>query len=710
MKTDASEYLSLLQEIQNNNVSTFTIMPADEPRFTIDSNSRNITVPSEFSFLSVQNDHKAETIYFEIDRYFDDVDLSQHTCVIQFINKSGSTINEGTYPVTSMDIDSVDGKIVFGWEICNDATQLTGDITFSVRFYSIDDNGNFTYNFNTLTANSFILPSLNIIAGGEKITATELEVWTNKMNNLASSIEADIVTVEEKLTELENSIASIPEDYTALTEEVSQLSSDITELKSDLSKNLNYAENEEIIVEWYRKQTYFSTTDNMVYPDFVTDSTTRLLNVEATNTTDDLIVTNKTIKISVVNGFKYACALYKHGVSSETHLFLRNPNTEWTYYTEPTTWTADGDYNCLLIMLAKTDNTEVTLNDSNAITIEEVLGGTNNGVKERIEQLQKIFEPLTLPFANFAIDVPVYKENGRYRADFKPQDNFIKKTNGATVFISPNGSHDADGLTVLTPLKTIEECLTVENVETIIFLEGTYTSSTHFYVGSVVDKDINFIGLGEVIIDNVGDNAPITFTGNLYCENIHFMRGNNAVITQQTSDKKATFNKCVFSDSDSNNGLSAKGGITYVIECVAYGNAFDGFNYHANDTVINHAIEIDCVSYGNGTKRLAEDDGQSSNATTSHDGSYIVRVNGDYKCCHGGVVADKECYSANYGCKAGISTVTDDNYPDRKSNYWSSNAEMYLYDCVSYGSKYDTAIINGGSITSNVTYGSNYSN
>ena len=234
MKTEASEYLSLLQKIQNNNVSTFTVMPADEPRFTIETNSRNIIVPSEFSFLSVQNDHRAETIYFEIDRYFDNVDLSQHTCVVQFINKSGTTINEGTYPVTSMDIDSVDGKIVFGWEIRNDATQLTGDITFSVRFYSIDNNGNFTYNFNTLTASSYILPSLNIIASGERITATELEVWTDKMNNLASSIESDIITVEEKIEELENYIASIPEDYTALTEEVSQLSGEIVGIQEDL--------------------------------------------------------------------------------------------------------------------------------------------------------------------------------------------------------------------------------------------------------------------------------------------------------------------------------------------------------------------------------------------------------------------------------------------------------------------------------------------
>ena len=265
MKTEASEYLSLLQEIQNNNVSTFTVMPADEPRFTIETNSRNIIVPSEFSFLSVQNDHRAETIYFEIDRYFDNVDLSQHACVVQFINKSGTTINEGTYPVTSMDIDSVDGKIVFGWEIRNDATQLTGDITFSVRFYSIDNNGNFTYNFNTLTASSYILPSLNIIASGERITATELEVWTDKMNNLASSIESDIITVEEKIEELENYIASIPEDYTALTEEVSQLSSENAELKGDLDDVNTIAVNGENVYFYqeHPKSNYYTEKVNL---------------------------------------------------------------------------------------------------------------------------------------------------------------------------------------------------------------------------------------------------------------------------------------------------------------------------------------------------------------------------------------------------------------------------------------------------------------
>lgn len=234
MTTSASEYAALLAEIQNSNITTYTTVPTTEPRFSINANTRAIEVPSEFTFLGVRNDHKAETIYFEIDRYFDDVDLSEHTCVIQFLNKNASETKEGVYPITTMDVDSVDGKIVFGWNICNDATQLSGDIVFSVRFYSIDENGLFTYNFNTLSASSIILETLNTIDSSEIITSSELEIWNAKMESMASIIESDIKTVEEKIEELENSIASIPEDYTALTNEVSQLSNESSKLKETL--------------------------------------------------------------------------------------------------------------------------------------------------------------------------------------------------------------------------------------------------------------------------------------------------------------------------------------------------------------------------------------------------------------------------------------------------------------------------------------------
>ena len=92
MITDPLEFRQRLQEIQNSVEVTYAYLPSNEPRFIIDANSRKINIPFEFSFLGVIGDHKAETIYFEIDRYFDDEDLSTHTCVIQFANRNPKTL------------------------------------------------------------------------------------------------------------------------------------------------------------------------------------------------------------------------------------------------------------------------------------------------------------------------------------------------------------------------------------------------------------------------------------------------------------------------------------------------------------------------------------------------------------------------------------------------------------------------------------------
>lgn len=212
MITEPSEFRQRLQEIQNSVKITFAHLPSNEPRFIIDANSREINIPFEFSFLGVIGDHKAETIYFEIDRYFDDVDLSEHTCVIQFINKNPKTLkfNEGLYPVTTMDVNSIDGKIIFGWNIMNDATQIAGDIHFSIRFYSIDSNNKFTYNFNTLTANSIILDTLDVKHTSIiEISPSELQAWNDKMNQINLKSEQTLQKTSEILQTYE--IASVDE-------------------------------------------------------------------------------------------------------------------------------------------------------------------------------------------------------------------------------------------------------------------------------------------------------------------------------------------------------------------------------------------------------------------------------------------------------------------------------------------------------------------
>lgn len=205
MKTEASEYISLLDEIQNQNITTFAAIPTTEARFEIDTNTRKIKIPADFSFLGVRNDHKAETIYFEVDRYFDNVDLSQHTCIIQFINKgSNNAIKSGTYVVNQMDIDSIDGKIIFGWELEKDCTKYSGDITFSVRFYTTEA-GNLIYSFNTLTATSRILDGLEV----EEIVDATPSVG-GSTGSSGGSIDSTVVNnLNKKISSLENNMNEV---------------------------------------------------------------------------------------------------------------------------------------------------------------------------------------------------------------------------------------------------------------------------------------------------------------------------------------------------------------------------------------------------------------------------------------------------------------------------------------------------------------------
>lgn len=358
-------------------------------------------------------------------------------------------------------------------------------------------------------------------------------------------------------------------------------------------------------------------------------------------------------------------------------------------------------------MLKKIDESDMNVSEMSSVSLIQY-----DNIGEQLNAANKQ-ETIALPFDENKIKATIYKDSNGYYTDFNVKNCFINNKGGINVFLSPDGDDVNDGLSIRTPKKTIAGALSVKNIQTLLMAEGVYKSGENFIAGEEIEKSINIIGLGNVVIDNgIGKkNAPICIKNSCYIESVHFSYGWNTIKVLLSESQTVVFSKCVFSDSDraeNSNGLSILGGTSYVIGCKAYNNAFDGLNYHANNNIVNHTLEVNCESYNNGSSNLTLDIGQSSNATTSHDGSYIVRVNGDYQCCHGGVVADKECFSANYGCSSGVSTVTDPSYPDRMSNYWSSNADMYLYDCTSYGSKYDTAIINGGKITSNIKYASNY--
>ena len=148
MITTPEEYFANLYRIQDQNPPEIALLlPSDEKIYNIDLEKRTVELPK---FLSVETDHKAEVIYFKVDRFFDYMDLTTTVCVIQYVNAAG----EGHfYRVPFYDIVTLseENKILFPWCIDGAATRAAGNVKFSIRFYKIDETGKyFLYNISTL--------------------------------------------------------------------------------------------------------------------------------------------------------------------------------------------------------------------------------------------------------------------------------------------------------------------------------------------------------------------------------------------------------------------------------------------------------------------------------------------------------------------------------------------------------------------------------
>jgi hypothetical protein len=76
-------YKSLLSEINNAAMASTLVdaivVPSNKQLYNVDLNTRKIEAPE---VLSIQSEHYAETVYFLVDRFYDNMDLAQTNCVI----------------------------------------------------------------------------------------------------------------------------------------------------------------------------------------------------------------------------------------------------------------------------------------------------------------------------------------------------------------------------------------------------------------------------------------------------------------------------------------------------------------------------------------------------------------------------------------------------------------------------------------------------
>ena len=151
-----------------NNVPILSIiLPSEEKTFNVNLNKREIEVPT---FLSVAKDHRAETIYFLVDRYYEYKDLSRTSCMIEYINAAGEG---GFYPVPFYDISSYpayidkdnnvrSAQMLIPWLIEGDVTKVAGTVQFAIRFYELDEaNERFVFNLRTKVANAEVLEGVD---------------------------------------------------------------------------------------------------------------------------------------------------------------------------------------------------------------------------------------------------------------------------------------------------------------------------------------------------------------------------------------------------------------------------------------------------------------------------------------------------------------------------------------------------------------------
>jgi hypothetical protein len=159
MITVATEYWRNLYRIQqdHNLPSLAVLLPSTENIYELDLNSRKIEAPE---FLSNYTDNAAEVLYFKCDRFFDYMDLASCNVIVQYKNAKGEN---RIYAVPFVDVAtcSLENKMLIPWCVDGNVTAQAGEVTFSIRFYKIDANGQYvTYSLSTLPAKSKVLDTL----------------------------------------------------------------------------------------------------------------------------------------------------------------------------------------------------------------------------------------------------------------------------------------------------------------------------------------------------------------------------------------------------------------------------------------------------------------------------------------------------------------------------------------------------------------------
>lgn len=242
----------------------FYRLPLEEPTFKVDMDTRMIEVPTLFknNGLGVKGDTNAEIIFFEMQRWYDTMDLAAQQCFVQWTNSSNKieANKKGNSPVILF--NEVDDVLTFGWVITNNMTEQSGNLEFALRFFTLnEDQTQLNYSVSTQKASCAIKPALDLeVIGVEADTELENLILTrpvysgiiNSMNGAAPTIKVNLL---ENLGDLAvNGEAELSKEDENYTDYEDVAPAGILRLKVDAIS----PDGGQIVYRWYNGKTQLS--------------------------------------------------------------------------------------------------------------------------------------------------------------------------------------------------------------------------------------------------------------------------------------------------------------------------------------------------------------------------------------------------------------------------------------------------------------------
>ena len=202
MKVSPQEYNSLLNRLVDPNEFMHMLrIPEDEPVYEIDLNQRKISVPD---FLSVEEDHNSEIIWFKTDRFYDEIDLYNSNCWIMYKNADKKEFFYAA-PIMICLEEYGNEKILIPWAIGDSVAAKAGIIQFSFQFFKLsEDHLRFLYILNTQPATSKILHGLQVdpaafLADGEQTEEStipnreQLTLWLKNLTEAYNTLSNEYI-------------------------------------------------------------------------------------------------------------------------------------------------------------------------------------------------------------------------------------------------------------------------------------------------------------------------------------------------------------------------------------------------------------------------------------------------------------------------------------------------------------------------------------